>query len=179
MGLDMYLNKKTYIGNQYRKTGELVTVTVPKNQDGVLFPTGVIKNERVTEITEQVAYWRKANAIHSWFVENVQDGQDDCREYQVTTEQLSELIDICKKTIAYVTSLPKIEKKYLDWNKKEHTLIVYDVKDDDEVDLPTQEGFFFGGTDYDDWYVNSLQDTIDQLQPLLDEGGDFYYSSSW
>ena len=26
-----------------------------------------------------VAYWRKANAIHSWFVENCQDGVDECQ----------------------------------------------------------------------------------------------------
>ena len=26
----------------------------------------------------QIASWRKANAIHKWFVDNVQDGVDDC-----------------------------------------------------------------------------------------------------
>ena len=42
-----------------------------------------------------VGYWRKANHIHKWFVDNVQDGEDDCREYDVSIEQLHELRNIC------------------------------------------------------------------------------------
>ena len=30
------------------------------------------------ETHEEVGYWRKANAIHGWFVRNVQNGKDDC-----------------------------------------------------------------------------------------------------
>jgi hypothetical protein len=177
MGLDVYLNKKTYIGNQYRDTDKQVKVIVPENQEGVFFPTGTIKNERIVEITERVAYWRKANAIHEWFVKNVQEGEDDCGEYGVSTEQLKQLIDLCKETLAYVKDQPKIEKTEKDWNGKEYTYTIYDVKGD--ISLPTVGGFFFGGTDYDDWYIKSLQDTIDQLEPLLEEEGDFYYQSSW
>ncbi len=178
MGLDMYLNKKTYIGNQYRDADKQVKVIVPENQEGVFFPTGVIKNERITEITERVAYWRKANAIHEWFVQNVQYGEDDCGEYSVSIEQLKELIDLCKQTIVYVPAQPKIEKTEKDWNGKDYTYTIYDVKED--VSLPTAGGFFFGSTDYDEWYIESLQNTIDQLEPLLlEEDGDFYYQSSW
>ena len=41
---------------------------------------------------EEVGYWRKANQIHKWFVDNVQDGVDDCGEYKVTKEQLIETV---------------------------------------------------------------------------------------
>ena len=49
--------------------------------------------------------------------------------------------------------------------------------------LPTQEGFFFGGTNYDQWYMNDITATIDILQKVLDET-DFdremiVYCSSW
>jgi hypothetical protein len=44
-----------------------------------------------SEVIEEVMYWRKANQIHKWFVDNVQDGVDDCKEYWVSEEKLQEL----------------------------------------------------------------------------------------
>lgn len=179
MGLDMYLKKRTYIGNQYRDAEKQVKIIVPDNQDGVFFPVNSIVQSRVSEIIESVAYWRKANAIHNWFVDNVQDGEDDCGEYSVSKEELGKLIDLCKKTVECVTSQPKIKVEERDWNGEVYEVEVYDVKGD--ADLPTVGGFFFGSTDYDDYYINSLQNTIDQIEPLLleDGDGDFYYTSSW
>ena len=55
MGLDMYLHKKSYVGNKYRDTDKQVKVMVPDNQDGVMSPTGQIKTARISEITEEVA----------------------------------------------------------------------------------------------------------------------------
>lgn len=156
MGLDMYLYKNTYIGNQYRSPEQIVTLNIPNNQEGVIFPIkkNQIKSERISSIEENVAYWRKANHIHNWFVENVQEGEDDCKKYYVSREQIQELIDLCKQ--------------------------VLDNKEKAEELLPTQSGFFFGGTEYDEWYFQDLEDTIKQLTPLLEETeGDFYYQSSW
>jgi hypothetical protein len=47
--------------------------------------------------------------------------------------------------------------------------------------LPTQEGFFFGGTDYDEWYVQDLKDTVMQIDRALGLGEEwnFEYQSSW
>lgn len=45
--------------------------------------------------------------------------------------------------------------------------------------LPTQEGFFFGGTEYDEYYLADIKETIKILQECLKEEGDFYYDSSW
>ena len=101
-----------------------------------------------------MGYWRKANQIHRWFVENVQQGEDDCGDYYVGSEQLSELLELCKKVQA------------------DHSLA--------EELLPSASGFFFGGTDYDEWYYNDITNTIAILEEALeDEHGDFYYSSSW
>ena len=49
--------------------------------------------------------------------------------------------------------------------------------------LPTQEGFFFGGTRYDEYYLENIKDTIEILTKVLDET-DFIneailYTSSW
>jgi hypothetical protein len=46
--------------------------------------------------------------------------------------------------------------------------------------LPSSSGFFFGNTEYDEWYYNDIQNTIEILEKALeDEDGDYYYSSSW
>jgi hypothetical protein len=46
--------------------------------------------------------------------------------------------------------------------------------------LPTQSGFFFGSTDYDEGYYQDIEDTVKILQEALsDPSGDYYYDSSW
>lgn len=106
---------------------------------------------------EEVGYWRKANAIHRWFVENIQDGVDDCGQYEVEKEKLEELLGVCQEVIAH--------------NHKSDFL------------LPTQSGFFFGSTEYDEWYFEDIKDTIKILEKVLEET-DFdrqmiTYQSSW
>ena len=80
------------------------------------------------EITQEVAYWRKANQIHRWFVDNVQDGEDDCDYHEVCTKGIiEELLNTCKRVLN--SSNPVSEAKR--W-------------------LPVQEGFFFGSYEYDE-----------------------------
>ena len=49
--------------------------------------------------------------------------------------------------------------------------------------LPTQSGFFFGGTDYDKWYFDDVKDCLKQMKKyrkLLDkEGVTGYIIFSW
>lgn len=106
---------------------------------------------------EEVGYWRKANAIHRWFVENIQDGVDDCGKYEVEKEKLEELLAYCKEVLE-------------DHSKAEEL-------------LPSQCGFFFGSTEYDEWYFEDIKDTIKILEKVLEET-DFdrqmiTYQSSW
>jgi len=96
---------------------------------------------KVSEITEQVGYWRKSNAIHKWFVDNCQDGADDCKEYSVDSKEFADLLDICKQI------------------KEDHSKA--------EALLPPQEGFFFGSTDFDEWYFHDIDDTIKILEPIV------------
>lgn len=104
----------------------------------------------------QVAYWRKANQIHKWFVDHVQDGNDNCEEYRVTRDQLQLLLDNCKLVLMNKEEAPNL--------------------------LPPQEGFFFGSYEYDEFYWQDIQDTIDQIEKILNEypeEWDFQYQSSW
>jgi hypothetical protein len=47
--------------------------------------------------------------------------------------------------------------------------------------LPSASGFFFGGTEYDEWYFNGIDNTIEILKEALADDSDssYYYSSSW
>lgn len=152
MGLDMYLEKRTYVKNwPHTKPEEKHKVTVKGPMGKTINP------DRVTYIIEGVAQWRKANQIHGWFVNNVQGGDDDCKEHWVSQEQLQELVDLCKEVMKRPT-----EAKDL---------------------LPVQQGFFFGNESYDQYYFQDIKYTIETLETLLKEnptkGGDLYYSSSW
>jgi hypothetical protein len=155
MGLDMYLSKKTYVQNwDFHKPEEKHTISIKKGGKA----RKDIKPKRVSYIVEEVMYWRKANAIHSWFVENCQNGVDECQEAFVSEEQLEELASICEEVV--VTKNTSL--------------------------LETQGGFFFGGTDYDEYYFEECKNTAKQLRKLLAEEtpegchkGNFYYQSSW
>lgn len=186
MGLDMYLYKKHYVGNKWREPKELVKVKVPKTQEKASFKTGKILNKRISEITEEVAYWRKANQIHAWFVREVQDGVDDCKEYWVSKEKLQELYDLCQR----VLKASKLVKgtinngfRYEDGKKLPIEVEGKIIKDPSVAQelLPAQEGFFFGGTGYDQYYIDDLKNTAKMLKKILAEGdgGDYYYHSSW
>ena len=154
MGLDMYLSKKTYVKNwNHMSEDEKHKVTIEGKS------AKEIKPERVTYIEEEVAYWRKANQIHNWFVENVQNGEDDCRSYYVEASQLEDLVNRCKEV--------------LEDNSKAEEL------------LPSIGGFFFGGTEYDEWYFKDLENTVELVGGILEEMKEndayyeFYYESSW
>jgi hypothetical protein len=102
----------------------------------------------------EYAYWRKFSALHLWFVHNVQGDVDDCGDYLVTKEHLESLLDTLRK-----------------------------VNDDTASELfPTGRGFFFGSTDYDEWYFQDVKETIDLFERTLlefdfDEEELWYYSS--
>lgn len=182
MGLDMTLERRTYVRNWSHMT-EAQRTTVIVERGGV--PLASIEPERITHIVEEVAYWRKENAVHKWFVDNCQGGEDDCRQAYVRVEQIQELVDTCKRLVA---ELKLVEGKissgfqFKDGKQVEvftEGLVVANSELAHEL-LPTQGGFFFGGVGYDEWYVNGLKETIEMLEPLLvDTHGEFYYQSSW
>lgn len=145
MGLDMYLSAKRYIW--YNETELANQVGAP-----LALPEGI----EAQEVIVKAAYWRKANQIHLWFVNNVQEGKDDCGTYDVERYQLIELIGLCKQIQA-------------------------DVKQAEEL-LPSRSGFFFGSTEYDEYYMHDINSTVIQLERALtlDEmQWSFEYHASW
>lgn len=150
MGLDMYLRAKRLLSVGSVSDTKVIDAIVDQGIQGMgdMIPS---------EITCRAMYWRKANHIHQWFVENVQDHDDDCRDYAVGVEQLHDLMDACKAVLADRSKAGQI--------------------------LPTTDGFFFGGTEYDQYYFDETQRTLDTLQKILSTDGIenwyFEYQSSW
>lgn len=182
MGLDQFLSKRIYVGANYEH--RKVTGKIDIKVDGKPLK---INFNKVSYIEEQAIYWRKSNQIHQFFVDNVQDGVDDCRSYYVPREKLEELLKLCKEVKSKaILSDGKIQNGYAFKDGKE-TKIFEDGKyiiNDTEIAelLPTQAGFFFGSTDYDEYYMDDIDYTIEGLTKLLDENDDnveFEYHSSW
>ena len=161
MGLDMYLRANEYVSRNdwtRNENGELV------DSPNSLF-TQIVETLELENIIDNtgfagmsidlpMGYWRKANQIHNWFVENVQDGNDDCNPYYVTREQLEQLKATCVEVL-------------------EHKSLAEDL-------LPTGSGFFFGSTTYDEYYYGDLNDTIKIINKCLESKFDsFEYQSSW
>lgn len=184
MGLDMYLAKKTYVGN-FAHTPPSERYQVTATRGGKVVPEVRINPAKVTYITEEVAYWRKANAIHRWFVEHVQGEVDNCGTYYVPRETLAELLHTVERVLEASTLQPgqvTVGYQFEEGQKKAVTKQGQVIQDDTVARelLPTQEGFFFGSTEYDESYLEDLRYTRDVLrQALKDEWADFEYSSSW
>lgn len=143
MGLDMYLS-----GYKYLWRDDDTRKKIKKQLKSSYDPKYVVL---------ELMYWRKANAIHKWFVDNVQEGEDDCKEHLVSIDDLKQLLSVVN-SVLQDTSLA-------------------------EQLLPPVGGFFFGSTSVDEWYWKDLENTRDRLNELLSspdiEDLDIYYQSSW
>jgi len=149
MGLDMYLTAKRYI-SKYKSEDKAIATELAK-------AIGVT-DKQIRCIEVDAMYWRKANAIHGWFVKNVQDGEDDCGTYEVPISKLVDLYD---------------------------TLISV-LRDKNVELLPPTGGFFFGEYDTSEgsYFWEYVKDTKDDLEKLLADKDfcdnfEYYYRASW
>ena len=92
----------------------------------------------------EVAYFRKVNFLLPYF-----GYEENCSEIVIDKCEVEELIDDCKRVLG--------------------------AKDTDDAEsvadelLPTEEGFFFGNTDYDEWYFNDVQGVMDKFTEILND----------
>lgn len=152
MGLDMYLKGKKFLSN-YSSEDKKAKDSLLSQMHDLQHLNGIMESSM--EVSVELAYWRKANAIHNWFVREVQNGVDNCGEYWVSRDHLDALRHNCSIIIANPSKAPEL--------------------------LPTGSGFFFGSTEYDDWYMDTIEytrETIGNLLVLPMEWS-FVYQSSW
>ena len=111
-----------------------------------------LKNEVEMAYEEYDAYFRKVNFIFKFFEKNMVD------EYFSFVEKsdVEELIRRCEEVLA-------------DHSKAQEL-------------LPTQSGFFFGSTEYDEWYFDDVKDCLEQMRKFLadwEDGETAYVIFSW
>lgn len=129
MGLDSYIIKRTYV------------------DPGA---------ERLHYVAQEVAYWRKAWQIHSWFVKNVQDGVDNCADYYIHIKKLEELLNIV------------------------NTILSSDDREEEAWRLLPPSGIM------DDYYFDQLETAKDAIEKILSDEKNaeplivsYYYTASW
>ena len=139
MGLDMYLEiKKSLYKSAFRDN--LCSGDVPKEICSII-PTGETIEYVSKDTCYGVGYWRKANAIHKFFVNKCACGEDDCKPAYVSYETLEELHKDC-------------------------VMVLEDHKLASKI-LPSEEGFFFGSQEYDDYYFEQLAYTKELTENVL------------
>lgn len=117
-------------------------------------------------------YLRKANAIHNWIDQNVEGGSDNCKPVDLSREQVQSLLDTINKVLDYSVM---VDSKIC---------VGYSFKDGVETPimengqtianpsvaqehLPTTSGFFFGSTEYDQFYVADLKSAKKIMEDFL------------
>lgn len=165
MGLDMYIyqcNRTEHSIDELVDIDNIETFNTETSEFNFLNPETpeaaaflpLYTHGNFYSIFHEAAYWRKANAIHAWFVHTVQNDVDDCGYYELTQEHLQDLVQICTEAV---------EKA-------------------DDILLPPQGGFFFGSIVVDEWYWADLKRTIEQVNNILNKDWSkyrFFYHSSW
>lgn len=101
-------------------------------------------NKLVRQNEEEILYWRKANMIRAWFVNHTALLSDDDGIY----------IPISRETL-------ELLKQDLEDALNNHKIAT--------VLFPTSSGFFFGSTDYDEYYWGKLKYTLEEVTKILDE----------
>ena len=88
-------------------------------------------------------------------MKNFADGVDDCREIYLYKEDIEKVLQVLKDAKNNKEKAPEL--------------------------LPTQSGFFFGSTDYDEYYWDDVDYSIELFEKVLELPDDYsiYYDASW
>jgi len=178
MGLDQYLQAKKYT-SKYSKDKDLSL------NDKIWELCGIEKGDNLgsAEIILECGYWRKSNQIHKWFIDNCGEGDDNCREMEVSREQLKELKELCEKVLKILSEQTRKKVMLKDrFSKEDYEHEVYEDTEEIEELLPHQQGFFFGGYEYDEYYKDDLEQTIEIINKCFEKFDDdwtFSYYASW
>lgn len=166
MGLDQYLYRKEYLSgwkNLDKGTQDLELYGrllehyhLPRQEDSPHMIVDVC-----------VGYWRKANAIHGYIVNNFAEGVDECQHIPLPVDALVDLQADCESVLA-------------EFDAKGISAVPEAAED---VGLVPRSGFFFGSLEYDDYYIADLRYTVAILNTVLKDEetrpGEFYYLASW
>ena len=166
MGLDMYLfkfKKCEYFYNELFAKIVWTTFSYESIRDENLkrfllpFTFDIEKQDGQCKkfLVKKVGYWRKANSIHNWIWQRCSNGGDINREIVIVCRSaLNDLLQTCKKVLSQADSILAGD-----------TQIAIEL-------LPTKAGFFFGSLEYNESYIEDLNDTVDIISEALNNLND-------
>lgn len=147
MGLDMYLSRNL------DQNGNVLSITPQDELNNDAFAKLLKRATKSSvsylqpSINVNIAYWRKANAIHQWFISHCADDVDDCQDITVYIEDLHKLKDTCEEILKAPNDIALMGRL-----------------------LPPQGGFFFGDTDLNDAdTLNSYLESVKYTNNILAE----------
>lgn len=150
-----YIQKSKLKEKSEKLLSELFAV-LPEKHKKILIEYLTIQNKLYTEKEKdpyEIIYWRKANAIFKWIDTHIKK-IENLEEIPITKEQLLQLKKDCEKAIeAYKKGDIETCKKI----------------------MPTQEGFFFGSTEYDEWYLKELEYTVEEIKNKIENKDHKWY----
>lgn len=157
MGLDMYIkrvNRTNHSIDEINKIDNTENLKPDLEEVKSFLPLHKWSFGDYYSIFHDACYWRKFNALHNWFVTNVQLGVDNCEYYELTEEHIEDCLNVLKTVL----------------ETKDSSL------------LEPKSGFFFGSTAVDGYYFECIEVSISQLEELLTldwETNRFFYRASW
>lgn len=94
-----------------------------------------------TKLGEEILYYRKVNFLIPFFEDSILYEEAGFILSSVHKDEIKNLIDFCEMVLKNREKAPEI--------------------------LPTEEGFFFGSTEYDDYYFKCVQNVLNDFKMLL------------
>jgi hypothetical protein len=106
-------------------------------------------DQRLSIAHEDKEVWvqdfRKVNFLHRWIEQNCNEGHStNCDDIPLNLEQIAGLEQACEAVLATPEMAPLM--------------------------LPTQEGFFFGSYEYDEYYFDDVRDVLRACREILAQG---------
>ena len=146
--------------------------------------------ERITkvEVEEELVKWKNASHIHGWFVDNVQNGQDDKEWHLLSCRDIEKLLEVCEKVLngshlvrepAFKASGWKPIRQRMD-TRGVPPMVMKNVSIAHKL-LPLRLGRWDGPTDYGKQYLADVETIRDWAESTLmkeDRGelkGELYY----
>ena len=164
MGLDIYFHKTTRkewheYQDECDKLANLSDEEKEKGFHGTEAPDNHFS-------PEEIGYFRKVNLLMEFF-----NYTGNCEYKEITREQLEDLKNRCMVVSLMRPSRVEYYKpdKENPWDKA-RVVKVYSDEDKKKCAeiLPTCAGFFFGSTDYDEWYFADVKEVLVWVTGVLD-----------
>ena len=161
MGLDIYFHKTTRqewreYQNECDKFANLSDEEKEKGFHGTEAPGNKFE-------PEEIGYFRKVNFLMQFFAY-----YGNCEYKEISRDELEELQDKCLIISEMKPCRTEFHKSEGVWEMDRVSNIYSeaDKKRCAEI-LPTTSGFFFGSTDYDEWYFEDVKEVLNWVTGVL------------